>query len=844
MKETPWQYLSISSGARREGPPVEQLIFEHDQRHWTEGLFESAGIEYKSGTILKDKSSAFLLSALEQTTEGIVVVDLEGNLISLNEAFANIHGHSPRELIGEHISLLHTPEQMPSVEAANQQVRETGEFTGEIWHVQHDGTVFPTLMYNSLLKDKDGNPIGIVGVIRDITGQKGAEEALQQSEERYRLLVDNLDHSLTVHDSEGNISFINSKGAMKLGILPGDVIGRSLHDFLPDTSDIYVDRARQIFKLGRGFEFEDEFTHSAGKRWFYSNLQPVKGKDGAVVAVQAISYDITERKEAEHALRESEERYRTIFETVPASIIVLDKDGQIIDINPNHVARVAKNRVAKEDFIGKDIVTHPTVVNAGLTESYKGLLAGESFEEQNVYFPTLLAGVDGYFNVKGVPVCKNGDVIGAIVIHEDITEYRKAEEKLRKRNEELTALNAISETIAHSANLDEILSNTMDMVLKILDIKTGCIYLKDKNGEYLQLSIYRGISDDLVQELSSIRVGDNTVGKAAQTGEPLYIKSLSDAIEKMTEKAKENALRQELESGMFVPLKTKFGIYGVMTAYTSKNRTFTSEERKLLLTIGHQIGTAIESAGLMEDASRTRALEEIEELRAALLANVSHELRTPLTCIKGLASSLIQPDIIWDEEIQKDFLETINKEADKLTIIISDLLNMSQLESGRMELYKVKTTVLSILDQIKEQVRTHLNNHQFVASISPDMPEVYADEVRIGEVIINLIANAAAYSDEGTSITVEAGEIDGEVVVSVIDEGIGIPEEDILNVFDRFSRLENGAKRRRSGTGLGLSICRGIIEKHGCRIWAESEVGKGSKFSFSLPNGAVPAEKG
>jgi|GEM_PF-2076045 signal transduction histidine kinase/DNA-binding response OmpR family regulator len=242
-----------------------------------------------------------------------------------------------------------------------------------------------------------------------------------------------------------------------------------------------------------------------------------------------------------------------------------------------------------------------------------------------------------------------------------------------------------------------------------------------------------------------------------------------------------------------------------------------------------------------EEAARVRALEELDHLKTALLASVSHELRTPLTSIKGIASTLIQPDVEWDEESQKEFLNDIDQAADGLTRIVSDLIDMSQLEAGVMNIVKTNTTIPLIVNQIKGQLGNLTLKYHFRIHIPRDLPLLWADEVRIGQVIINLVSNAAAYSEEGTTINLQAILAGNEIVVSVTDEGVGIAPEHWNTIFDRFYRLGNGVSRRRSGSGLGLSICQGILEAHCGRIWVESTPGKGSKFTFSLP---VTADSG
>ncbi|MFO8101887.1 MAG: ATP-binding protein [Dehalococcoidia bacterium] len=227
--------------------------------------------------------------------------------------------------------------------------------------------------------------------------------------------------------------------------------------------------------------------------------------------------------------------------------------------------------------------------------------------------------------------------------------------------------------------------------------------------------------------------------------------------------------------------------------------------------------------------------EKLDPFKTALLASVSHELRTPLTSIKGLASTLVQPDVRWDEKTQRDFLNTINQEADVLTHLVNDLVQMAQLETGIVKIRKTECSLPMTVNNVREQLNHITRNHNFQKNIPADIPLIHADEIRIGEVITNLVSNAAAYSNKKTSIKLDAFNHNGKVTITVTDEGTGIPPEHLDKVFDRFYRLESGVASRKGGLGLGLSICKGIIEAHGGSVWVESEVGKGSKFTFSLP---------
>ncbi|MCK4450583.1 MAG: PAS domain S-box protein, partial [Anaerolineae bacterium] len=178
---------SVSIPADFTADEEEQALFEEVAG---DIAFALHSIELEERRKRAEEELRLLSSAVEQSTEGIALVDLEGNMLFVNDAFATMHGYTPEKLVGKHLSLFHTPEQMPSVEAANRRIQETGEFSGEIWHVRRDGAVFPTLMRNSLLRDEVGNPIGMIGTMRDITERKQAEEALKEYSQRLEEMVE------------------------------------------------------------------------------------------------------------------------------------------------------------------------------------------------------------------------------------------------------------------------------------------------------------------------------------------------------------------------------------------------------------------------------------------------------------------------------------------------------------------------------------------------------------------------------------------------------------------------------------------------------------------------------
>jgi len=268
----------------------------------------------------------------------------------------------------------------------------------------------------------------------------------------------------------------------------------------------------------------------------------------------------------------------------------------------------------------------------------------------------------------------------------------------------------------------------------------------------------------------------------------------------------------------------------------SRKITYETKKEKYLgtgqLAIWSQRKTTEEK--LIRTKLELETLQQLERLKTELLSTVSHELRTPLTSIKGLATTLLRPDVKWSNEEQIEFLQGINQETDRLNRLIGDLLDMSRLEAGVLKLERERCRVSDLIESVRGELGILTKEHQLEIAVPQDIPVIYIDEMRVGQVITNLVENSVRYSEKGSRIKIEAKLDNSQVVISVTDHGRGIPKQSLDKVFNRFYSTKDALNVRSKGLGLGLSICRSIIESHGGKIWAESELGKGSKFSFSL----------
>ena len=246
---------------------------------------------------------------------------------------------------------------------------------------------------------------------------------------------------------------------------------------------------------------------------------------------------------------------------------------------------------------------------------------------------------------------------------------------------------------------------------------------------------------------------------------------------------------------------------------------------------------------LLRNITKRKQLEleliELNELKTDLLSNVSHELKSPLTSIKGIISSLLQKEIQWDEDTRQMLLEGISEETDRLSSLVTNLLNMSKLESGVWQPEREARHIADILNDAIEQQQWIYKNYSYNLNIYSDLPEIMVDGNQIMQVLNNLLENAAAYSDSGSQINVCAERMDSEIQISISDNGIGIMDEDVNKIFEKFYR-GNQSRTRPGGIGLGLSICKSIVTAHGGRIWAKAKSEKGTTFYFTLP--IIPAE--
>jgi PAS domain S-box-containing protein len=265
------------------------------------------------------------------------------------------------------------------------------------------------------------------------------------------------------------------------------------------------------------------------------------------------------------------------------------------------------------------------------------------------------------------------------------------------------------------------------------------------------------------------------------------------------------------------------------------------EKRDVELTYSVILSSHREILGGIIGARDVTARKEAEELQSTFLSVISHELQTPIAIIKGYAGLFADADTEIKPEQVREKMQIIQEESERLSKLVDNLLYASRLQAGGIELGRAPVDMPSLIKRVVQKMKGVSKQHSLQVRLPEELPAVLADYDKIQQVLVNLIENAIKYSPKGGSIVIEAEPTSTEVVVSVTDQGIGVPTSERQRIFDRFSRLDSRYVRERKGAGLGLYICKAIIEAHGGRIWVEPTIGVepsdmgGSRFSFSLP---------
>jgi signal transduction histidine kinase/CheY-like chemotaxis protein/HAMP domain-containing protein len=421
-------------------------------------------------------------------------------------------------------------------------------------------------------------------------------------------------------------------------------------------------------------------------------------------------------------------------------------------------------------------------------------------------------------------------------------------ESLQLRSRQLQTVAEVARSIVSTREVDTLLNQVTRLVSDRFGFYHAGIFLLDENNEY---AVLRAANSEggrrMLDRHHRLRVGQvGIVGYVTGTGEPRIATDVGeDAV------FFNNPDLPATRSEMALPLKLGGVIIGALDVQSTESNAFTEADVTLFTTLADQISVAIENANAYEISQQTlEEMKELDRVKSQFLANMSHELRTPLNSVIGFSRVILKGIDGPINETQEQDITAIYNSGLHLLNMINEILDLSKIEAGKMELQIDDVEISNVVNNAVNSASGLIKGKpiQLVTRVEPDLPSIKGDELRLSQILTNLLGNAVKFTEKG-SITIEAGlhhteDNADEILITVADTGIGIAPEDQGKLFQRFSQVDDSPTRRTGGTGLGLSIARSLVELHGGRIGLlSSDTNLGSTFYFTIPVKREPANQ-
>lgn len=651
-----------------------------------------------------------------------------------------------------------------------------------------------------------------------------AEAALHQSEARLRQVAAKLPHgAVFIVDRDLRYQLAEGEALEWVGMTTENFVGKTLWEALePALAASYEPNFRQALN-GESFTLE----HNSHDRYYISHGTPLRNDRGEVDAVLAMSYDISDRKQIEIALKQSEARFRLMVASAKEyAIFTVDPNAAITSWSAG-AERLFK--YSEAEIIGRDS---------------RSLYALEDNLQDRVGWEFQTAQTQGQAENECWHIRKDGsrfwgsgfvmpirdetdDVQGFIKIMRDVTSQRQADERFRLLYDITSDLLAVEQPMTLMHNLFSKLAPQLG-----LDFYYNYIVESKDNRPTLHLKNYEGITQELAEAIEWIEFGESLCGWAAQERQQIVLNHIQIATDPLAEIVR----NQGVTAYVSQPLIVEERLLGTIS-FASRTRTgFTPEEIDLLQLMSEQIAIALDRANLIVSIQQqAEQLQRANQIKDEFLAVLSHELRSPLNPILGWAHLLQSGKLNADR--QRQAVATIERYAKLQSQLIEDLLDISRIMQGKLSLTSAPVNLTFVISAAIETVRlaAQAKNINLQIDLNPTA-FISGDAARLQQVVWNLLTNAVKFTPNNGQVTIELKQIARLAQIRVIDTGIGIQPEFLPYVFEYFRQEDSSTTRKFGGLGLGLAIVRQIVELHGGTVKAESlGENQGATFVVQIP---------
>jgi len=701
----------------------------------------------------------------------------------------------------------------------------------------------------------------LIGFFTIYQNLRGSAERILAAEYLYHTLVEGSPNCICLFDNEGRCLAINQNGLVAMGRDESEVIGKQLPEMCPADCHTRVEEAVKRVLHGEGASFETDFIRSDGETitWQVS-LSPILSSEKTNHSFACISTDITARKKYEVALRKSEKLYRLLAENISDVIWTMDMSLRFTYISPSieHLTGYTPEEAVKlslEETLSSE--SHAFAIRAIREElAFEGTTLVDLTRTRTLEVQQMRKdGSTVWVEVRAAFLRnQDGQPVGLLGVSRDITDRKRAEELSSIQRELAISLSA-------ATDFNDVLNSILDAAIQVTGMDSGAIYAFDHKTGAVNLIACKGLSPECVAQISNyetdspgvslIRGGmliyDNPEGLNIRTIEAIRAEGLKAIA--LIPVFHESEVIATLDVGSHtldeVPVSTRTTLELIAAQTGSVIARVRAEEelkhqKELAETVSREL---VETNSQLEDAIERAKLLAAEataatKAKSQFLANMSHEIRTPMNGIIGMTDLLLSTDL---SEEQREFLEIVKVSANTLLTLIDDILDLSKIEAGKVELGEIDFDLRQILEDQASSFapKAHAKGLEFSYRIKPGVSSsLRGDPLRLKQIVANLVANAIKFTDKGeVSVEVDLEEMIQDKVkllFSVKDTGIGIPPDKTEAIFQDFVQADGSTTRKYGGTGLGLAIAGRFVEMMNGRIWVESTYGEGSTFFFTV----------
>ena len=778
---------------------------------------------------------AMLAAIVESSDDAIVTKNLDGTITTWNRGAEAVFGYTAAEAIGRSVTMLIPPDRTDEEPEILQRIRN-GEKVDHYETVRRrkDGRLIEVSLTVSPLRNADGEIVGASKVARDITQSRRVQRELSM----LASIVESSDDAIISKDLNGIITTWNRGAQAVFGYTADEAIGQRVTMLMPPER---VNEEPGILARIRNGEKVDHYETVRRRKDgtlidISLTVSPIRDAEGQIIGASKVARDITAQKRIERIVRESEERFFTLAESVPHMVWMANPEGHIFWYNRQWYEYTGTDPAEVEGWGWQSL--HDPGLLPTVTENWQASLeTGEAFEME---FP--LRGADGkfrWFLTRVNPVTgPDGKIIYWCGTNTDIHEQRRVD----RRNRFILDLD---EKVRAIEDPEEIALELATLLGKHLGVDR-CAYAEveeDEDHFYIPGDYTRDAEIvSIVGHFSMSQFGAEVL-RLMRANEPFVVDDVS-TDPRVTDEDRASYNLTQIGAVICVPMHKGGRFVSCMAVHQRVPRKWTEDEVGLVAFVANRFWESIERARLIKNLHQAvqreqvarAAAERTNRVKDEFLATVSHELRTPLNAILGWAA-LLRSEKLSDAAKTKAY-ETLYNSSRAQAQLIDDLLDVSRIITGKLRLEVQPVEPAGLVESAVESLRpaAEAKGVRLQMIIDPHAGPISGDPARLQQVLWNLLSNAVKYTPKGGRVYVKLEQVNSHIELSVADTGAGIDPAFLPHVFERFAQEGSASFSGRSGLGLGLSISRSLVEMHGGHVKAESQGrGKGATFTVSLP---------